>query len=45
MTEDKGDITYYTNYLTELKAPPITLEEAYKTPKVWKKEFTYVKGE
>jgi hypothetical protein len=34
-----------TNYLTELKQPDTTLDQAYSTPKPVRYDFSYVKGE
>ena len=36
---------YDHNYLTQLKKPPCSIQNAYDTPKKWRKEFTYIKGE
>jgi hypothetical protein len=33
------------NYLVDLKPPPITLDQAYSTPKKFKTDFSYLKGE
>ena len=40
-----GQHTFQTNYLTTLKSPPISLDQAYETPKTFRSDYSYVKGE
>ena len=37
MSENKDQEIYKHNYLVDKESPPIDLEKAYNTPKIWKK--------